>query len=131
MAFIGAEPYLEEISKVLAGREAPSLRLVIGATERRGFAPLDSLFFGPAGFATYPADDNDTSNILYTSGTTGASKGVMLTHKNLARNAKIISEMRGAIEPDTVIIGVLPLYHIYGITSVLNSAMWLGTLLKD
>jgi len=129
-AFIGAEPYLEEISKVLADREAPSICLVIGATEKHGFASLDGLFSGPAGFATYPADENDTFNILYTSGTTGASKGVMLTHKNLARNAKIISEMRGAIEPDTVIIGVLPLYHIYGITSVLNSAMYMGLTME-
>src|SRR4030042_1745981 len=129
-AFIGAEPYLEEISKVLEGREAPSIRLVIGTTEKRGFASLEDLFSGPAGFATYPADDNDISNILYTSGTTGASKGVMLTHKNLARNAKIVSEMRGAIEPDTVVIGVLPLYHIYGITSVLNSSMYMGLAIE-
>ena len=127
-AFIGAEPYLEEISKVLEGREAPSIRLVIGATEKSGFTPLDDLLSGSADFATYPADDNDTSNILYTSGTTGASKGVMLTHKNLARNARIISEMRGAIEPDTVIIGVLPLYHIYGITKAYQKTHFQGRM---
>jgi long-chain acyl-CoA synthetase len=50
----------------------------------------------------------------------------MLTHGNLAINARILSGMRGTIEPDTVVIGTLPLFHVYGITSVMNVSMFLG-----
>jgi len=69
-------------------------------------------------------------NILYTSGTTGVPKGVMLTHGNLASEARILAEMREKLDPQTVVIGVLPLYHIYGITSVLNVSMYLGLTIE-
>ncbi|MCM3121584.1 MULTISPECIES: long-chain fatty acid--CoA ligase [unclassified Mesobacillus] len=57
---------------------------------------------------------NDTAVILYTSGTTGSPKGVLLTHKNLYTNA-----VNSAAHNETdrgVTIGVLPLAHVYGLT---------------
>ncbi|WP_144481022.1 class I adenylate-forming enzyme family protein [Cytobacillus oceanisediminis] len=57
---------------------------------------------------------NDTAVILYTSGTTGNPKGVLLTHKNLYTNA-----VNSAAHNETdigVTIGVLPLAHVYGLT---------------
>ncbi len=126
-AFIGAEPYLKEISKVFQKMEkGPTIRLALDAEQGSGFQDLNDAFFRDVQFATYPTDENDTFNIIYTSGTTGVPKGVMLTHRNLGENARILAGMRGVIEPDTVIIGVLPLYHIYGITSVMNVSMYSG-----
>jgi long-chain acyl-CoA synthetase len=126
-AFIGAGPYLEEISKVIKKiEEGPSIRLALDAPKGSGFQDLEDIFSTDLSFSTHPTDDNDTFNILYTSGTTGIPKGVMLSHWNLGRNARILALMRGTIEPDTVVIGVLPLYHIYGITSVMNVSMYLG-----
>jgi len=126
-AFIGAKPYLEEISKVLNGMKGgPSIRLALGASNSDNFTNLERVYSESEEFSTYPAADDHTFNILYTSGTTGVPKGVMLTHWNLARNAQILGEMRGQIDPKTVIIGVLPLYHVYGITSVMNVSMYLG-----
>jgi long-chain acyl-CoA synthetase len=71
---------------------------------------------------------DDTAVILYTSGTTGRPKGAELTHGNLARNADV---MRGLIdvEPEDVILGALPLFHSFGQTCGLNTAVATGACL--
>ncbi|NVM25606.1 MAG: long-chain fatty acid--CoA ligase [Desulfobacterales bacterium] len=129
-AFIGSEPYLEEIRKALNKVKGPSIRLALGVRQDQDFKDLEDVYSDNKEFSTYPTDDNDTLNIIYTSGTTGVPKGVMLTHKNLARTAKILAEMRGSIDPKTVVIGALPLYHVYGITSVMNVSMYLGLTIE-
>ena len=125
-AFIGAAPYLGEVQKVMNNLGGTPLRFALGVDEDQGFMDLEAVYSHQKTFPTYPADDNNTLNIIYTSGTTGVPKGVMLTHRNLASNAKILAEMRGQLDPKTVVIGVLPLYHVYGITSVMNVSMYLG-----
>ncbi len=131
-AFVGAFPHLDEARKLFKGiPDAPLIRLALGASGDKDFQDLDAACGGDERkAATYPADDDDTFHILYTSGTTGIPKGVMLTHSNLWRNAKILAEMRGSLDPETVVIGVLPLYHVYGITSVLNVSMYLGLTIE-
>jgi len=125
-AFIGANPYLEEISSVFAANGAPAITLALNPPASGGFKDLETAYADGDYFPLYPTQADDTLNILYTSGTTGDPKGGMLTHGNLARNAAILARMRGTIEPDTVVIGALPLYHVYGITSVMNVSMYLG-----
>jgi len=129
-SFIGAEPHLEEIGNLLNNIEdRPPLLLALAASDSR-FKDLKTAYSDNDDFSTHPSDDSDTFNILYTSGTTGVPKGVMLTHSNLAKDAEILAQMRGEIEPATVVIGVLPLYHVYGITSVLNVSMYLGLTIE-
>jgi len=123
-AFIGAAPYLEEPRQVLAGLPQIRLRFAAGAQADPGFRPLATLD-GPEDFRAEEMDDQDTLAILYTSGTTGAPKGAMLTHKNLYSNAMTVADMRQN-GPADVVIGVLPLYHIYGQTSALNASIYLG-----
>ena len=125
-AFIGAAPYLEEISRVFAANGAPTITLALNPPAQIVFQDLEAAYADNDSFPLYPTRADDTLNILYTSGTTGDPKGGMLTHGNLARNAAILARMRGTIEPDTVVIGALPLYHVYGITSVMNVSMYLG-----
>ena len=125
-AFIGANPYLEEISRVFAQHGAPPITLALNPPAKSLFQDLEAAYADNNSFSLYPTQADDTLNILYTSGTTGDPKGGMLTHGNLARNAAILARMRGTIEPDTVVIGALPLYHVYGITSVMNVSMYLG-----
>jgi len=129
-AFIGAEPYLDEIRRVLITGDTPAVRIALGVPHDHSFINLENVYSDKTDFSAYSTDDQDTVNLLYTSGTTGVPKGVMLTHRNLARNAKILAEMRGELEPNTVVIGVLPLYHVYGITSVLNVSMYLGITIE-
>lgn len=61
--------------------------------------------------ACAPPRDDDVALLMYTSGTTGRPKGVMLTQANLAANARAIAAEH-ALGPDDRVLGVLPLYHI-------------------
>ena len=58
----------------------------------------------------------------YSSGTTGNPKGVMLSHRNLVANVAQIEPLNG-MTPDDVVLAVLPFFHIYGMTVLLNAAL--------
>ncbi|MCF3939398.1 MULTISPECIES: 4-coumarate--CoA ligase family protein [Gordonia] len=59
----------------------------------------------------------------YSSGTTGNPKGVALTHRNLVANVAQIKPLQG-MTADDVVIAVLPFFHIYGMTVLLNAALY-------
>ncbi len=65
---------------------------------------------------------NDLAAILYTSGTTGRSKGVMLSRGNLASNAKTLVEVWG-FGPGDVILHALPIFHTHGLFVATNTAI--------
>ena len=69
----------------------------------------------------------DTAVILYTSGTTGKPKGAELTHANLSKNSKGVSEKLGEMTEDDVLLGALPLFHSFGQTCTMNSAVSVGS----
>jgi long-chain acyl-CoA synthetase len=69
--------------------------------------------------------DDDTCVILYTSGTTGTPKGAELTHSNIGSNVACNVAMFG-FSPEDVIFGGLPLFHSFGQTSAMNSAIASG-----
>jgi long-chain acyl-CoA synthetase len=70
--------------------------------------------------------DDDVAVILHTSGTTGKPKGAMLTHGNLSRNCDV--SVRTLVESgsDDVIMGCLPLFHVFGLTCGLNGSVLAG-----
>jgi len=74
-------------------------------------------------------DDDDVAVILHTSGTTGKPKGAMLTHGNLGRNAEVSVRTLVEIGPDDVVMGCLPLFHVFGLTCGLNGAVLAGATL--
>ncbi len=67
-------------------------------------------------------DDDDIAVILYTSGTTGRSKGAMLTHKNLRSNAVSLNRL-WAFSNDDVLLHALPIFHIHGLFVALHTVM--------
>jgi malonyl-CoA/methylmalonyl-CoA synthetase len=72
-----------------------------------------------------PRAADDLAAILYTSGTTGRSKGAMLTHGNLLSNALTLKDLwhwRG----DDVLIHILPIYHVHGLFVALHGALLAG-----
>jgi long-chain acyl-CoA synthetase len=74
-------------------------------------------------------DDTDTAVVLHTSGTTGKPKGAELTHGGLARNAEVGVRTLLKIGPDDVVMGCLPLFHVFGLTCGLNAAVTVGAML--
>ena len=68
----------------------------------------------------------DTAVIIYTSGTTGRPKGAELTHSNLMFNAILSSDLTNAT-PDDVQLIVLPLFHIFAMTVLMNAGIYRGT----
>jgi len=66
----------------------------------------------------------DLACLQYTGGTTGVPKGAMITHYNLVSNAVSASYWLNAEEAKEVHVGVLPLFHIYGMTTVMNAPIY-------
>ena len=69
--------------------------------------------------------EEDLVALPYSSGTTGVSKGVMLTHKNLIANM-VLASSRGHANENDVFLGLLPFFHIYGMVLILNLALYKG-----
>ncbi len=86
-----------------------------------------------AGLPSVPAraeaSGDDDALILYTSGTTGRPKGAELTHAGLTRNAKLTAVTLLYAGPDDVIMGCLPLFHVFGLTCAMNAAITAGSTL--
>ncbi len=82
----------------------------------------------PNAFDAIPVDSDDLAAILYTSGTTGHPKGVMLTHKNLWINARHCADYAETTYKDTGVAS-LPLFHSYALSHVIGE-LWMsaGTL---
>ncbi len=72
---------------------------------------------------------DDTAVILYTSGTTGQPKGAELTHASLSTNTEVMKTDLVQLTPDDVIFGGLPLFHSFGQTCTLNTAVASGASL--
>ncbi|HXZ63483.1 MAG TPA: long-chain fatty acid--CoA ligase [Streptosporangiaceae bacterium] len=90
-------------------------------------ADLSSVLAGQRPIATSAAaDDSDDAVILYTSGTTGQPKGAQLTHGGLTRNARLTGETLLHNHPNDVMMGCLPLFHVFGLTCGLNATVLAG-----
>jgi malonyl-CoA/methylmalonyl-CoA synthetase len=79
----------------------------------------------PATFATVARAPDDLAAILYTSGTTGRSKGAMLTHRNLASNALALVEAWQFSRHD-VLLHALPIYHVHGLFVAVHCVLLAG-----
>src|ERR687894_1313675 len=109
------------------------------ATEAAAAVGVDSVTVGPVDAGATlggsgsrdaePRDDQDAAVILYTSGTTGPPKGAELTHANLSGNARTTQETLLEGTPDDVIMGCLPLFHVFGLTCSLNAGVLAGASL--
>ena len=69
---------------------------------------------------------DDLAAILYTSGTTGRSKGAMITHKNLVSNAITLHQFWG-FQPGDILLHALPLFHVHGLFVACHTALLNGS----
>ncbi len=83
----------------------------------------------PDSFATVPRAADDLAALLYTSGTTGRSKGAMLTHNNLLSNAQALVDLWQITAADRL-IHALPVFHTHGLFVALNTALLAGASVR-
>ena len=96
------------------------------APDSAGAMPFERLLATPPErFPLAPRDQTDTAVIIYTSGTTGRPKGAQLTHMQLYMNADIPGRLFD-VKADDVVITVLPLFHVFGLSSILNVCVRFG-----
>ena len=88
---------------------------------------LDLMNIAPKNGALHEDKYEDLAALLYTGGTTGVSKGVMLTHKNLSVNVQQLKAlMYNAEEGNETVIGILPFFHSAGFTVIMNHCLYRG-----
>ena len=107
-----------------AGAEGTGVTEIYVLGEAEGATPVTALFGAPLA-EQVPVESSTVVVLPYSSGTTGISKGVMLTHGNLVANvAQVLS---GAdIAEDETFIAVLPFFHIYGMQVLMNTGLRAG-----
>ena len=111
--------------------DAIPLVVPVGVAAQPGERSYDDLMSAPAQApAVPPADPEALAVVLFTSGTTGAPRAVMLTHRALLANLDQISDIEpAAMQADDVVLGLLPFCHVYGLNSVLGMVAHTGATL--
>ena len=102
----------------------PALFVSESGHDAVALAELLQTGFQDPGMCLRSADD--PAAIVYTSGTTGRSKGAVLTHNNLLSNAQSLSELWGWQSTD-VLLHALPIFHVHGLFVALHCALLNGT----
>jgi long-chain acyl-CoA synthetase len=113
---------LDDFSHLSPGRHAESLWAQLQKIPQRLIHPR----LKPADRAPADIGEEDLAEILYTSGTTGQSKAVLLTHKNLVSNLFEGPDILGVIDDHSVALSILPLAHAFGSTSAFLSLIYCG-----
>jgi acyl-CoA synthetase (AMP-forming)/AMP-acid ligase II len=114
------------LEKALQGKERSLVQELFVFGEADGATPFAALLAENERVPEVEiASGEDVVALPYSSGTTGLAKGVMLTHRNLVANLCQMAPLGFVTEQDTV-IGVLPFYHIYGLTVILSLSLAAG-----
>jgi long-chain acyl-CoA synthetase len=132
VALIAFEGFLSEAAQGFRGAEGCRSLVVVQAPGSTNPIPDGAASFNqimaeqsPA-FDTVQTGPGDTAVILYTSGTTGRPKGAELSHFNMFFNAMVGVEKLLNVKDDEIGLAVLPLFHSFGQTCVMNALIYAG-----
>ena len=113
------------IEPVAADAGVPRLE-TLGADDEGSFAACAAA--ADTTFEDAEQDTDGVASIIYTSGTTGRSKGAMVTHGNLISNAEALAKIWRFTDTDRL-LHALPLYHVHGLFTAINTVMAAGASL--
>jgi len=98
--------------------------------DKKSVLPFKTLMKGRSKFTEEKVDPEDTVLLQYTGGTTGVAKGCVLTHSNLSANMQQCHSMMHTLgQHRETFLGILPYFHIYGLTTCLTWPTSLGATL--
>lgn len=117
-------PQFHEEAMFLAAQSGVPNTLVLNEHGRGSLVDLAAL--QPDHFNTVERAADDLAAILYTSGTTGRSKGAMLSHHNLLSNARTLCA-QWHFTPQDVLLHMLPIFHIHGLFVACNCSLLTGS----
>jgi malonyl-CoA/methylmalonyl-CoA synthetase len=123
-----AEPLLlicSELNRETIAAALPGTQILTLGDDGRSGSLAREAAAAPSGFADADSSMNDLASILYTSGTTGRSKGAMLTHGNLLSNAESLRKAWHFSQKD-MLLHALPIFHIHGLFVGINVTMLSG-----
>ena len=116
-------PWLEPLAARLG------IRHVFSLDEHGKGSVVEAARTAPGRFTTVERSGDDLAAILYTSGTTGRSKGAMLSHRNLGSNAEVLHRLWG-FRPGDVLVHMLPLFHVHGLFVACHTTLMNGTAMR-
>jgi malonyl-CoA/methylmalonyl-CoA synthetase len=122
-ALVLCRPTMLEATSTLCRKLGVGAAMSLGVSRDGDFADL--IAAQSPRFSTIARTNDDLAAILYTSGTTGRSKGAMLTHENLSSNALTLVDVWRFTRED-VLIHALPVFHTHGLFVATNVALIAG-----
>jgi long-chain acyl-CoA synthetase len=127
-ALITFEGFAEEaMAGARQAGDVPTYVVNLPGSDQRpeGTRHYDELYFADDTGEIEPTNADDTAVIIYTSGTTGKPKGAELTHFQLYMNCTVAGGLFG-FRDDDIGVAVLPMFHVFGLSSVLNVCVRFG-----
>ena len=123
-AVAGLQDALVGADEELRARTPVPRIVVVGTQSLPGESTYDELLSEQGTVAAPPPDPEALAVLLYTSGTSGAPRAAMLSHRALVANLEQVAAVQPPmLEPDDVVLGVLPLFHVYGLNAVLGQVL--------
>jgi acyl-CoA synthetase (AMP-forming)/AMP-acid ligase II len=115
-------PFLER-AQAAAGEVGLPAEAIVVLDAAEGYASLRDLLATSAQPPALEVGPGDTAVLPYSSGTTGRAKGVILTHRNVVANLCQVAPVL-EIDEGTKLLAVLPFFHIYGMTVLMNNGIY-------
>jgi len=126
VVFTGIHEFMGPLARLLYPLKARRERQWVDVRPQPGVRPFSDLLREGTP-QPVPLSPEDPAAYLYTGGTTGVPKAAVLTHRNLVANLLQAASWDPQLRPgQEVALAVLPFFHSYGMTSVLNFSMWMG-----